>query len=90
MSTATLQPHNLAQEIHNMGTALNELTLAARRLAVALWASLIQRTAPRQLTALEEANNLRAIADGLVNKDPSFAQDLYAAADRHEVAANGR
>lgn len=42
---------------------------------------------PRALTAFEEAEQLRAMANDLLSSDPAFAQDLYAAADRHEHAA---
>lgn len=35
----------------------------------------------------EEADSVRELADSLVRLDPKFAQDLYAAATRHELAA---
>jgi hypothetical protein len=35
-------------------------------------------------SAAEEAASVRALADTYRNSDPSFASDLYAAADRHE------
>lgn len=38
-------------------------------------------------SAAEEAASVRALADTYRNSDPSFASDLYAAADRHEHAA---
>ena len=41
-------------------------------------------SAPRALTVFEEAEQLRAMANDLLSSDPAFAQDLYAAADRHE------
>lgn len=44
-------------------------------------------SAPRALTVFEEAEQLRAMANDLVSSDPAFAQDLYAAADRHEHTA---
>jgi hypothetical protein len=34
----------------------------------------------------EEAAQLRAFADEQYKTDPRFAQDLYCAADRHELA----
>jgi hypothetical protein len=37
--------------------------------------------------AAEEAASVRALADTYRHSDPSFASDLYAAADRHEHAA---
>jgi hypothetical protein len=35
-------------------------------------------------SAAEEAGSVRALADSYRQSDPSFASDLYAAADRHE------
>ena len=36
------------------------------------------------LTVFQEAERIRAMADDLLKSDPDLAQDLYAAADRHE------
>ncbi len=41
-------------------------------------------TAARSPTCREEADELRAMANDLMSSDPAFAQDLYAATDRHE------
>ncbi len=38
------------------------------------------------LTAFQEAERVRAMADDLLKTDPALAQELYAAADRHEYA----
>jgi len=38
------------------------------------------------LTAFQEAEELRAMADNLLRTDRNFAQDLYSAADRHELS----
>jgi hypothetical protein len=38
-------------------------------------------------TKMQEADDLRAMADKFVRSDPGFADDLYAAATRHEMAA---
>lgn len=38
------------------------------------------------LTAFQEAERVRAMADDLLRTDPGLAQELYAAADRHEYA----
>ena len=43
-------------------------------------------TPARPLTRFEEAEQLRAMADDVAQSDPAFALDLYAAADRHELA----
>jgi hypothetical protein len=45
------------------------------------------RRAEALKSAAEEAASVRALADTYRNSDPSFASDLYAAADRHEHAA---
>jgi hypothetical protein len=89
MTSATLNPGNLATETQNVESAWRDLALAARNLVRALWSTSLKRNTgvPPALTAYEEANNLRALADTLVSKDLRFAQDLYAAADRHERTA---
>lgn len=38
----------------------------------------------RPLTRFEEAEQLRAMAEDVAQSDPAFANDLFAAADRHE------
>jgi hypothetical protein len=57
------------------------------------WAEGVYRraTAPRVPTPVDEIEQLRAMANDLLKTDPSFAQDLYAAADRceHEALARG-
>lgn len=54
--------------------------------ARALWsARVLAVTAPRTLTRFEEAEQVRAMAMDLLDSDPAFAQDLFAAADRHEL-----
>ena len=62
-----------------------------QRLAARLFAS---RRAPAAaatatapvLTAFQQAGRVRAMADDLLKTDPDLAQELYAAADRHEYA----
>ena len=39
------------------------------------------------MTAFEEAEQLRSYAAEIQSEDPEFAQDLFAAADRHEIEA---
>lgn len=58
--------------------------------AQALWSALRTPMASRPLTALEQADRVRAKADQLLASDPVFAQELYAAADRHEFAHTSR
>ena len=88
MTNTALQQPSLAQEARNVTLALRALLLATRRLTSALWAALTQRSEPCPLrSARQEADKLRAYADRLYPSDPRYAQDLYAAATRHEHAA---
>jgi hypothetical protein len=89
MTSITLQRLNTPHEPHSVSTAMHELALATRNLITAIWATLVQRSAAHTtLTAREEADELREMACRLAASDPHFAQDLYAAADRHERSAN--
>jgi hypothetical protein len=87
MTSITLQHIHAPRPTSDVTAAFNELAWAFRQLISALWASLSQRKLATVLTAHEEADKLRAMADGLAPRDPHFAQDLYAAADRHERGA---
>jgi hypothetical protein len=89
MTATTLNSRNLAPTTSEVGVALQELITAARHLLTALWATSSQRTAdiPQTLIASQEADNLRSMAADLMLKDPRFANELFAAADRHEYAA---
>ena len=55
----------------------------AARLFTSRRAPAAAATAP-VLTAFQEAERVRAMADDLLKTDPDLAQELYAAADRHE------
>ena len=91
MTNTALHQPTLAQEAQNVTVALRDLALATRRLATALWASLTQPTQACPVkTARQEADKLRAYADSLYRADPRYAQDLYAAATRHELAAGAK
>ena len=71
----------------SVGSALHELAVAGRHLVVALLSTLQRKSAAsQQLSAFQEAENLRALADTWVKTDPGFAADLFAAADRHELS----
>lgn len=88
MTDTTLHPHNLAQEFQNVSVALRDLAGATRRLLAALFMMKLQRKVPNPAqTAKHEADKLRAYADTLYRDDPRYAQDLYAAATRHEMTA---
>jgi len=88
MTNTALQQTTLAQEARNVSVALRELLSATRRLVAALWAALFTPSQPSPArTARQEADKLRAYADQLYLTDPRYAQDLYAAATRHERSA---
>jgi len=90
MNSATLHVSGLSTAPRpGVADALHGLAVAAQGVVVALWAAVSQRAGVAEqapLTAFEEAENLRAIADEWLQSDPRFAQELYCAADRHEVA----
>lgn len=92
MTSSTLHSLNLAPaQPSNVGEALHGLAVAGHRLALALWAAAWPRSSvvlPQPaMTAFEEAEELRAFAVEQISTDPRFADDLFAAADRHEVSA---
>ena len=88
MTNTALQQPTLAQEARNVTVALRELISATRRLVAASLAALTQpKPACPARTARQEADKLRAYADQLYLTDPRYAQDLYAAATRHERSA---
>jgi hypothetical protein len=88
MTSIALQHINAPRSNGDITTAFHELVLASRNLITALWTSLIQDKVSRTLTIHEEAEKLREMAYRLSASDPHFAQDLYAAAERHECSAN--
>ena len=91
MTTATFNSSNIAAaQPSSVGMALRELGATAQRLAIALWASVATRAAAKSpaLSASEEAQELRAFASSIASSEPSFANDLFAAADRHEFGDN--
>ena len=90
MSSSVLKLNTLpVGQGNSIGAAFGEVAVAFRHLASAL----IQKTfAPasvqvKQLTAFEEAEALRTYAAEFQAQDPDFAQDLFCAADRHEIEA---
>jgi len=48
----------------------------------------VQPSAARPLTRTEEAAEVRTLAQTIRLSDPRFAQDLFAAADRHESSSD--
>jgi hypothetical protein len=52
-----------------------------------LWRAATTRAEAAPRTTAEELASVRALADSYRQSDPGFASDLYAAADRHELAS---
>jgi hypothetical protein len=78
-----------ACEGSSIGAAFGEVALAFKHLATALVRNTFSPAAVQSpvLTACEEAEQLRSYAADIQAQDPDFAQDLFAAADRHEIEA---
>jgi len=88
MTNTAVQQADLSQELQNVSAAWRELGTTTRQLIIALFSTRKQRKPPCPVkTAHQEAEKLRAYADSLYRADPRYAQDLYAAATRHELAA---
>jgi hypothetical protein len=68
------------------GYSLHALSVALHQVLAALKAAVKRPVrAPEVSSAAEEANKVRRLADSYRKSDPRFAEDLYAAANRHEV-----
>jgi hypothetical protein len=78
-----------AREGSSIGAALGEVAIAFQHLASALVRKVFSPATveSKTLTAFEEAEALRTYAADIQAQDPNFAQDLFCAADRHEIAA---
>lgn len=89
MTSATLHPTNLYPlRQTSVGGALHAMAVATHQLMHALWAAALHRPKAEilALTAFQEAEELRAMADDMLRTNFNFAQDLYSAADRHELS----
>ena len=86
MTSITLNSQTLATAAKpSIGAALRELAVAGRHFSVALLSTLQRKSAAnRQLSVFDEAESLRRYAQNFMKTEPSFAADLFAAADRHE------
>jgi hypothetical protein len=90
MSSSILKLNTLpASQGSSIVSALAEVTVAFKHLASALIQKVLAPAAVQteQRTAYEEAEALRSYAADIQSQDPDFAQDLFAAADRHEIEA---
>jgi hypothetical protein len=92
MTTATLTTSTLASAPSSatIGLALKQLGVAALDLTRALWTAFTAtlNLEKREPTAQESAQALRVFASSIAASDPGFANDLFAAADRHEFGDN--
>jgi hypothetical protein len=90
MSSSVLKFNTLpVREASSIGAALGEVAVAFKHLASALVQKVFAGASEQShtLTAYEEAEALRTYAADIQSQDPNFAQDLFAAADRHEIEA---
>jgi hypothetical protein len=90
MSSSVLKLNTLpAAQGSSIVDALGEVAVAFKHLASALVQKVLTPASVEavQLTAYEEAEQLRTYAADIQSQDPDFAQDLFAAADRHEIEA---
>lgn len=90
MSSSVLNLNTLApSEASSIGAALGEVATAFQHLASALVRKVLAPSGAvaQPLTAFEEAEQLRNYAAEIQSQDPDFAQDLFCAADRHEIKA---
>ncbi|NVO06879.1 MAG: hypothetical protein HXX19_13540 [Rhodoferax sp.] len=93
MSSTVLNLNTLpARDASSVGSALGEVAIAFKHLASALVRQLLApaSSVSQPLTAFEEAEQLRTYAASIQSQDPDFAQDLFCAADRHEIEAAAR
>jgi hypothetical protein len=88
MTSTTLNAHSLpANGQPTVAASVRELLIAGKHLVLALWSVAFVLT-PKQAaakTAAQEADALREYAITMQRSDPAFADDLFAAADRHEM-----
>jgi hypothetical protein len=84
-SMTTIPPLHSPPATPDVGTALRELASAAGRVLTSLRAALFPATEPQPLSAFEEAEQVRAVAWASLKTDRAFANELFAAAARHEL-----
>jgi hypothetical protein len=90
MSSSVLKLNTLpVNQGNSIGAAFGEVAVAFKHLASALIQKAFAPAAAevKQLTAFEEAEALRTYAAEIQSQDPDFAQDLFCAANRHEIEA---
>lgn len=90
MTSSVLNLNTLpAYQGQSIGAALGEVAVAFKHLTTALLSKAFALDSEQTvaLSAFEEAEALRTYASTFLEQDPGFAQDLFAAADRHEIEA---
>ncbi len=89
-SYAKARAKAIALEANMIEEATAEPTRVARPKATSLWDVVAGfkfwgSKPARELSAAEEAEEVRALARSVAETDPGFASDLFAAAARHEA-----
>ncbi len=85
MASTTLNSLTLPSSAQpTVGASLQALWTAGQALAVAVWQAAFGAQSAAAKTAYQEAEELRTYAAQIQCMDPEFANDLFAAADRHE------
>ncbi|PQA76347.1 hypothetical protein [Rhodoferax sp. TS-BS-61-7] len=85
MASTTLNSLTLPSRTQpTVGASLQALWAAGQALSVAVWQAVVGAKSAPAKTAYQEAEELRTYAATIQSSDPEFANDLFAAADRHE------
>ncbi len=86
---STIASHSVQGSIRTVGGSAGEVLSSFKNLFTGIWVASTTKnqavSAP--LTALEEAEVMRAYAEQFISSDADFAQDLFMQADRHERSA---
>ncbi|HEY8906684.1 MAG TPA: hypothetical protein VIM63_11670 [Rhodoferax sp.] len=88
MSSITLHHINAPKDAGSITAALHDFAAATQQLISALLAKLGSAHTKTISTVSDEAQDMRDLAYRVSQSDPHFADDLYAAADRHEWGDN--
>lgn len=88
MSSVTLHHVNIPRDFTRVATVLHNFAVPIPQLVVAIWETLRHVRTKSIPTVSEEAQDLRDLAYKVSQSDPHFAQDMYAAAERHEWGDN--
>jgi hypothetical protein len=77
--------HSTTIEVVHVDTPATPRIATLIDLLFSAFAGLFERTPPAVSTRVQEAAAVRNLAQSLMDTDPAFAADLYAAACRHEI-----